>query len=116
MRGIPAAQHPRAAPRTRRLCDAREVVLRDAPRAEDAAVGKVLGAQVADRKPRQHDGRAAGGALGELVVDDVPLRVHDGLVLARVVEPHLGILLFRLELQLDVEQQDLGVCGGRVGE
>ena len=38
-----------------------------------------------------------------------PTCVHDGLVLRGVVQPDLRILLLALQLQLDVEQQDLGV-------
>jgi hypothetical protein len=37
--------------------------------------------------------------------------IHDGLVLCWVVQTDLCVLLLTLELQLDVEQQDLGVCG-----
>lgn len=56
---------------------------------EDVAVGEELGAQVPDGQPRQHDLGAAVRAVAQLPVDDLPLRVHDGLVLARVVQPDL---------------------------
>jgi hypothetical protein len=55
------------------LGHALQVVLRHAPRAEDAAVRKVLRAQVTYGQPAQHNLRAARCTLGQLVVDDVPL-------------------------------------------
>ena len=57
--------------------------------AEDVAVCKVLGGQVPDGEARQDDARPAGGALVQLVVDDVPLGVHNLLVLRRVAQPDL---------------------------
>ena len=57
--------------------------------AEDVPVSKKLGAQVSDGEPGQDYLGARVCALLELVVDDVPLRVHDGLVLRRVAEPDL---------------------------
>jgi hypothetical protein len=62
------------------------------------------------RAPAEHHLCAAARARGQLVVDDVPLSINDGLVLGGVVQPDLGVLLLTLELQLDVEQQDFGVC------
>lgn len=59
------------------------------PGAEDVPVGEVLRAQVPDGQPRQHDPGAGVRALGQLVVDDVPLRVHDLLVLRGVAEADL---------------------------
>lgn len=45
--------------------------------AEDVTVGKVLGAQVSDGQPRQHDLGSRGCALVQLLVDDVPLRIDN---------------------------------------
>ena len=59
------------------------------PRAEDVAVGEELRAQVSDGEPRQHHLGARVRALLELVVDDVPLGVHDRLVLRGVAQPDL---------------------------
>jgi hypothetical protein len=42
-----------------------------------------------DGELREHDVGPGLHALGQLLVDDVPLRVHDGLVLAGVVQPDL---------------------------
>ena len=49
--------------------------------AEDVAVGKELGAQVSDGEPGKDHLGARIGALLQLVIDDVPLRVHNRLVL-----------------------------------
>ena len=57
--------------------------------AEDVAVGKELGGQVADGEAGEHDLGARVRARLQLGVDDVPLRVHDLLVLRRVAQAHL---------------------------
>ena len=44
-----------------------------------------------------------------LLVNDAPLGVDDALVLVRVGDPDLGVLLLALELELDVEEEDLGL-------
>mmetsp|Transcript_42853 Transcript_42853/g.100760 ORF Transcript_42853/g.100760 Transcript_42853/m.100760 type:complete len:285 (-) Transcript_42853:651-1505(-) len=85
------------------------VVVGHAPRAEDVAVCEVLRRQVADREAREHDLAASGDDFVELLVDDVPLRVDDALVLFGVVEADFGVLLLRFELELDVEEADFGV-------
>ncbi|GIX65607.1 uncharacterized protein BcabD6B2_50420 [Babesia caballi] len=46
---------------------------------------------------------------GDLVVQNGPLGVDDALVLHGVLDEDLGVLLLGLELELDVDQQDLGV-------
>lgn len=61
------------------------------PRAEDVAVRKVLRGQVADGVAGQHDLGAAGRALGQLVVDDVPLCACWGRVSARRCERQEGL-------------------------
>ena len=52
--------------RARRLRDALQVLLGDAAGAEEAAVGKVLGGQVADRQAGEHNVGARVDNLGEL--------------------------------------------------
>lgn len=60
--------------------DPAEVVWRDAAGAEDVPVGKVLGGEVADGEFGE-DYFGAGGDDGfELLVDDCPFGVDDGLV------------------------------------
>ena len=52
-------------------------------------VGEVLRGEIADGEARQNDLGAAGTALGELVVDNVPLGVNDALILGRILQPNL---------------------------
>ena len=96
-----------------------KVVLGDAPRAEEASVGKVLRREVADGQLGQDDLRAALDAEAQLLVDDGPLRVDDGLVGGDVVDAHLGVGRLALELELEVQDEDLGALerlGLRGGE
>lgn len=91
------------------LDDTPQVVCGDAACTEDVAVGKVLRSQVADGQLAQHDlGTRLDNCL-ELCVDDLPLGVDNGLVFGHVVDPDLCVVLFRLELQLDTEADNLGV-------
>jgi len=57
--------------------------------AEDVPVCKELGAQVSDGEPGQDHLGARVCAPLQLVVDDVPLRVHYGLVLRWITEADL---------------------------
>ena len=57
--------------------------------AEDVPVSEELGAQVSDGEPGEDHLGARVRALLQLVVDDVPLRVHDRLVLRWVAQPNL---------------------------
>lgn len=94
---------------SRGLDDALHVVAGYAAGAEDVAVGKVLGGEVADGELGQdHLGARRVDGL-ELLEDDLPLGVDDGLVLRDLLDAHLGIVLFGLELELDVEADDLGL-------
>jgi hypothetical protein len=56
---------------------------------EDVAVCKELGPQVANGQARQHHLGPAVRALLQLVIYDVPLRVHYRLVLPWVAKPDL---------------------------
>mmetsp|Transcript_1370 Transcript_1370/g.4189 ORF Transcript_1370/g.4189 Transcript_1370/m.4189 type:complete len:606 (+) Transcript_1370:131-1948(+) len=102
-------EHRRLDDAARGLRDAAHVVVGHAAGAEQAAVGKVLRRQITDGQLGKDDVGARGDAEVELLVDDGPLGVDDALVRVRVRDAHLRILLFRLELQLDVQQQDLRV-------
>jgi len=75
--------------------------------AEDSPVRKVLGGQVANGELGKDALGARVSDLLELVVDDLPLGINDGLVLADLVNPDLGIVSFVLELELNVEAEDL---------
>lgn len=62
------------------------------------------------------DGELAENNLGsglvdslQLVVDDLPLGIDDGLVLRHMLDAHLGVVLLTLQLQLDVQADNLGV-------
>lgn len=63
------------------LHHALEVVHGYASGAEDVAVGKVLGGEIADGETGEHDLGAGVGDGLELGVDDGPFGVDDGLVL-----------------------------------
>mmetsp|Transcript_7146 Transcript_7146/g.15496 ORF Transcript_7146/g.15496 Transcript_7146/m.15496 type:complete len:348 (+) Transcript_7146:432-1475(+) len=91
------------------LGDAVEISRLDPSGAEHLSIRKVLGGQISDGKLGENHLRPAVHALVELVIDDLPLGVHDGLILGRIGNAHLSVLLLSLELQLDVEQQDLRV-------
>ena len=73
----------------RRARDALQVVAWHAARTKQAAVRKVLRRQVANGQLGQDDLRAALHAHAQLLVDDVPLRIHDGLVARHVLNAHL---------------------------
>lgn len=62
------------------------------------------------------DGELAENNLGsglvdslQLVVDDLPLGIDDGLVLRYMLDAHLGVVLLALQLQLDVQADNLRV-------
>lgn len=57
--------------------------------AENVPVGEELSAQVSDGEPGEDHLGARVRALLQLVVDDVPLRVHDRLVLCWIAQPDL---------------------------
>lgn len=57
--------------------------------AEDVAVCKELRGKIPDGQSREDNLGARGCALVELVVDDVPLCIHDRLVLGRVAQTNL---------------------------
>ena len=56
--------------------------------------------------------RAARDNFGQLVVDDVPLRVHHLLVGCDVSDANLRVVTLCLELELHIEQNNLGVGEG----
>ena len=76
--------------RTRGQAHALHVVGGDAASTEDVAVGEILRREVANRQSREDHLRAGRDALLELVVDDAPLGVDDGLILLRVLDASLG--------------------------
>ena len=78
-------------------------------RAEHVAVGEELRGQVADGQLAEHDLGARGVQRLHLVVDELPLGVDDGLILGHALHAHLGVILFRFQLELDVQADDLGV-------
>ena len=91
------------------LGHAQEILLGDAAGAEDPAVGKVLRREVTDRESRQDNLSAALDALGQFVVNDVPLRIDNLLVLGGIRQANLGVVLLALELQFQVQRQYFGV-------
>lgn len=94
------------------LGDALHVLGRHAAGAEDVAVGKVLRGQVANGQLAEHHLGARLGDGLELLVDDLPLGVHNGLVFGHLLDADLGVVLFGLELQLDIQAHNLGLAEG----
>ena len=70
-------------------------------------IGKELRGDIPDGQLAQHDLDASIDQLLQLLVENVPLGVHNSLVLLDVVNADLGILLLALQLELNVEQRDL---------
>jgi len=110
-----------------------EIIVGNSSSAENVTVGKVLSGEISDRKAREnHLGAGLDNGV-EFSVDDLPFSVNNGLVFLRskssslrlalkspnhppfqlthrnLVDPDLSIVLLRLQLQLDVQTQDLGV-------
>lgn len=83
-----------------------EILLDHSTGAEHVSVGKVLRGHVADGQPAEHNFGAALVDLLELVVQDLPLGVHDVLILVDRVDADLGVVAFRFQLELDVQQSD----------
>lgn len=46
----------------------------------------------------------------ELVVDNLPLGVDDGLILGDLLNADFGVVFFALELELDVQADDFGIA------
>ena len=88
------------------------VVGGDTAGAEDVAVGEELCGEIADGELGEHHLGARLGAGLELLVDDLPLGVDDGLVFRHLLHANLGVVLLSLELELDVEAHDLGLDKG----
>mmetsp|Transcript_4606 Transcript_4606/g.13266 ORF Transcript_4606/g.13266 Transcript_4606/m.13266 type:complete len:496 (+) Transcript_4606:485-1972(+) len=91
------------------LCNPLHVSVGDPSRAEHAPIGKILGRQISNRQFRQDNVRPAVDAGIELVVNDLPFRVDDRLVILEAGNPNLRVFLFRLEFQFDIEEQDFRV-------
>lgn len=94
------------------VVDALHVLGRDTAGAEDVAVGEVLRGEVANGELGEHD--LGAGLVGgfELLEDDLPFCVDDGLVFGYLLDADLGVVLFGLELELDVQAYDLGLDKG----
>lgn len=93
------------------LDDAFEVVIGHSSGAEDVPVGKVLRSEVSDRQAGKDDFGAGGDDRLEFSIDDLPFGIDDRLVFRHLVDTDLGIVLFGLEFEFDVEAEDT-----RVGE
>lgn len=93
------------------LDDAFQVVMGDPAGTKDIPIRKVLRGEVPDRQPGEDDLGPRGDDRLELTVDDLPLGIDDRLVLRYLVHADLGVVLFGLEFELDVEAED-----ARVGE
>jgi len=91
------------------LGDAVDVLVGDPARAEDAAICEPLRGQVSDGQLREDDVCADGVDLLQLVVDDPPLGVDDGLEVVDVGDADLRVFLLALELELDLQDDDLGM-------
>jgi hypothetical protein len=61
--------------------------------AKDIPVCEILRCQISNGKPRQDDAGSGFDTLGKLLIDDIPLRINNGLVLSRIFQPDLRINL-----------------------
>ena len=63
-----------------------------------------------DGQSRQDDFGSGIDAQVQLVIDDLPLGIHNGLILIRIRDAHLCILLFRPTERLNQTSSALYVC------
>lgn len=91
------------------LDDALHILRGNTASAEDVAVGKVLGGEIANGKFGEDNLGAGGGNRLELLVDDLPFGVDNSLVVGDLLNADFGIVLFGLELQLNVQADNLGL-------
>eukprot|EP00047_Mylnosiga_fluctuans_P001742 m.221713 g.221713 ORF g.221713 m.221713 type:complete len:557 (-) comp10637_c0_seq1:26-1696(-) len=94
---------------TARLHRALQIIVGHAAGTEHVAIGKPLSGNIANGQLAEDDRSTRVLDLLELVVENVPLGIDNRLVLLYVGDADLGVLLLALELELDVEQGDLGV-------
>jgi len=86
-----------------------DIFVGDPACAEDASIGEPLCGQVSDGQLRQDDIGPDGMYLFQLVVDDPPFGVDDGLEIVDIGDPDLCVFLLALELELYLEDDDLGI-------
>merc|ERR1719464_2193322 len=91
------------------MAHALQRTLRNATRTEQPTVGKILRREIANGEFGENNLCARSDDAFEFGVNDAPFGVDNALVLRRVFEADLGILLLGFELQLDIEQEDLGI-------
>mmetsp|Transcript_21585 Transcript_21585/g.42908 ORF Transcript_21585/g.42908 Transcript_21585/m.42908 type:complete len:426 (+) Transcript_21585:449-1726(+) len=77
--------------------------------AEDVPVCKVLRCKVPYRQFGQDDLSPRLHHQVQLLVDDLPLCVHDRLVLLGLLDAHLCVFLLCLEFELHVQEKNFGV-------
>jgi hypothetical protein len=70
-------------------------------------VSEELGGDITDGQLAEHDLDAGINQLLELLVEDLPLSVNNGLILLDVINADLGILLLSLQLELNIQQSNL---------
>jgi hypothetical protein len=86
-----------------------QVIVGHSTSAEDVSISEVLGRQIADGEFGEHYLSPSVDDLLQLLVDELPLGIHDRLVIIRVIDTDLGVLLLALQLQLHVQQTHIGV-------
>lgn len=91
------------------LDDALHILRGDTASAEDVAVSKVLRGEIANGKLREDYLGTSGGNGLELLVDDLPFGVDNSLIVGDLLNTDFGIVLFGLELELDVQAHNLGL-------
>lgn len=91
------------------LDDTLHILRGDTASTENVAVGKELGGEIANGKLGEDNLGASGGDGLELLVDDLPFGVDNSLVVGDLLNTDFGIILFGLELELNVEADNLGL-------
>mmetsp|Transcript_11729 Transcript_11729/g.35738 ORF Transcript_11729/g.35738 Transcript_11729/m.35738 type:complete len:224 (-) Transcript_11729:664-1335(-) len=86
-----------------------KVLFGNSTRAEDVSVCKVLGGQISNCQSAQDNLCSCGDDLLEFIVDNIPLGIDDCLILFGRCNSDLCVLLLRLELQFNIQQNDLWI-------
>mmetsp|Transcript_18152 Transcript_18152/g.22557 ORF Transcript_18152/g.22557 Transcript_18152/m.22557 type:complete len:264 (+) Transcript_18152:560-1351(+) len=80
-----------------------------ASRAEHTPVRKVLSRQIANGKFTQHNIRATIYARVEFIVNNLPFRINNALVLIGIRNADFGVLFLRLKFQFHVQKQNFWI-------
>ena len=81
-----------------------QIFVRHSSCAKQTSICEILCREISDGQFAQNDLGSGVDDLVQLIVDDLPLGIHYGLILVRLFESDLGIFLFGLQLQLQIQK------------